>query len=63
MRQSRRTNTGKRRDTLARRWRPWFTDDTAALPGDPPIAGPAVGAEEDHLPTEGSTLGDGGDPS
>ena len=63
MRQSLRTNTGKRRDTLARRWRPWLTDDTAVLREDPPPAGPAVEAEEEHLPTEGSTLGEGSDPA
>jgi hypothetical protein len=58
MRQSRRTNTGNRRDTLARRWRPWFTDDPLPLSGGPPVARPVVGAAEAKAPDEKSPLGD-----
>jgi hypothetical protein len=36
MRQSRRTNTGIRRNTLARRYRPWLRDDaTTEIDGTP----------------------------
>ena len=63
MRQSRRTNTGNRRDTLARRWRPWFTDDPLLLSGDSPVTRPVVGAAEGNPPDEDSTLGKVSEPS
>ena len=63
MRQSRRTNTGNRPDTLARRWRPWFTDDPLRLSGDLPVTRPVVGAAEGNPPDEDSTLGEVSEPS
>ena len=50
MRQARRTNTGNRRDTLARRWRPWLPQDAPD-----PLADRAT-ATGTPLPAEGSSV-------
>ena len=47
MRQSRRTNTGNRRNSLARRWRPWLAQDAS----DPFAARPTAAGLP--LPAEG----------
>ena len=46
MRPSRRTNTGNRRDTLARRWRPWLWP-AASNPSHHAAGNPALGEEAD----------------
>jgi len=43
MRQSRRRNTENRRDTVARRWRPWLVSH--ALEGEPASALPVSAAD------------------
>lgn len=43
MRQSRRTNTGNRRNTLARRWRPWLRDEPLSAVEVPAV--PTGGAQ------------------
>ncbi len=53
MRQSRRTNTGNRRDTLARRWRPWVAEDAPGPFADrPTAAGPPRPAERSSVPAD-----------
>jgi len=48
MRQSRRVNTGNRRDTTARRWRPWLWPDTPPEDFDERALSPAVPAPSDE---------------
>ena len=57
MRQARRTNTGNRQDTLARRWRPWLPQDAP----DPPAyratgAGPPLPAAGSNVPADDSAI-------
>jgi hypothetical protein len=63
MRQSRRANTGNRRDTLARRWRPWLPNRALDAPGDPTVAaGAPVAADQPHLLRHGSTVSKAAQP-
>jgi len=57
MHQSRRTNTGNRRDTLARRWRPWLPPDVPdAFADRPTAAGPPLPAEGGNVPADDSAI-------
>jgi len=56
MRQARRTNTRNRRDTLARRWRPWLPQDAPdPLAHRATAAGPPLPAERSNVPADDST--------
>jgi hypothetical protein len=59
MSHSRRTNTGKRRDSISRRWRPWLGTDTADGVDTPaiPTDAPATPTEERALPPSQLALG------
>jgi len=50
MRQSRRVNTGNRRDTTARRWRPWLWPDTPARESAERALSPTATPSEDRAP-------------
>ena len=57
MRQSRRTNIGNRRDTLARRWRPWLPQDAPdPFARRPTAAGPTLPAEGSNVPADDSAI-------
>jgi hypothetical protein len=50
MRQSRRIHTGNRRDTTARRWRPWLWPDLPADETAEQALSPMVPPSEDRAP-------------
>jgi hypothetical protein len=50
MRQSRRVNTGNRRDTAARRWRPWLWPDLPAEEPAEQALSPMVAPSDDRAP-------------
>jgi len=56
MRQSRRTNTGNRRDTLARRWRPWLPQDAPDRFAGRPTADRLLPAEGSNVPADASAI-------
>jgi len=57
MRQSRRSNTGNRRDTLARRWRPWLPQDAPDPFADRrTAAGPPLPANGSNVPANDSAI-------
>jgi hypothetical protein len=56
MRQSRRTNIGNRRDTLARRWRPWLPQDAPDPVADRPAAGPPLPVGGSNVPADDSAI-------
>ena len=57
MRQARRTNSGNRRDTLARRWRPWLANDAPDPSAHrPTTAGPPRRADGPNVPADDSAI-------